>query len=91
MPRGARSSRRPDTRHPWVDCSGSGRSSSRPRGDLQATAICPRSRSSYEATIDSGALRDETDGSSDEARWVALEEVPTLPQVALVAQALNWL
>lgn len=38
----------------------------------------------YEATITSGRLTHEVDGSSDEARWCALEEVVALPRVSLV-------
>jgi 8-oxo-dGTP diphosphatase len=38
----------------------------------------------YEATITSGKLTDELDGSSDEARWFDLREVNTLPRVNLV-------
>ncbi len=38
----------------------------------------------YEATISSGELTHEVDGSSDEARWFALAEVQALPRVSLV-------
>ncbi|MDJ0333676.1 NUDIX domain-containing protein [Salinibacterium sp. G-O1] len=38
----------------------------------------------YEATIASGTLTHERDGSSDEARWFALDEVQSLPRVSLV-------
>ncbi len=38
----------------------------------------------YEATIASGDLTNELDGSSDEARWFSLAEVRLLPRVSLV-------
>jgi 8-oxo-dGTP diphosphatase len=38
----------------------------------------------YEATIVGGQLRDEVDGTTDEARWIPLAEVPDLPRVELV-------
>ena len=38
----------------------------------------------YEATVTSGELAHERDGSSDEARWFPLTEVNTLPRVSLV-------
>ena len=38
----------------------------------------------FEATIVGGELRHEVDGSTDEARWIPLAEVPDLPRVELV-------
>ena len=38
----------------------------------------------YEASVISGELTHEVDGSSDEARWVPLDEVHTLPRVSLI-------
>lgn len=44
----------------------------------------------YRAKVTGGALRDEVDGSTDEARWFALSEVRTLRRVKLVDIALAW-
>lgn len=38
----------------------------------------------YEASIVSGELTHEADGSSDEARWFPLRDVQSLPRVSLV-------
>jgi 8-oxo-dGTP diphosphatase len=38
----------------------------------------------FEATIVGGELRHEVDGSTDEARWIPLAEVPDVPRVELV-------
>ena len=38
----------------------------------------------FEATIVGGELRHELGGSTDEARWILLSEVPDLPRVELV-------
>lgn len=38
----------------------------------------------YEVTLTGGALRDETGGSTDTARWVPLAEVASLERAALV-------
>jgi 8-oxo-dGTP diphosphatase len=38
----------------------------------------------YEATVVGGRMRHEVDGTTDEARWVPLAEVPELPRVGLV-------
>ena len=43
----------------------------------------------YEAKLVSGELTHETGGSSDEARWVALDDVQALPRVSLVDVALG--
>ena len=43
----------------------------------------------YEATVTSGELAHERDGSSDEARWFPLTEVATLPRVSLVDIAIT--
>lgn len=42
----------------------------------------------YDARIVGGELRHEVDGSTDEARWIPLSEVPALPRVSLVDAAL---
>jgi 8-oxo-dGTP diphosphatase len=52
--------------------------------DLHAVQIV------YEATVVDGVLAHETGGSSDEARWFALDELAAVPQVALVRRALEW-
>ena len=38
----------------------------------------------YEATVIGGELRDEVDGSTDEARWIPLAEVPSLVREPMV-------
>ena len=38
----------------------------------------------YAATVTGGDLRDEVDGSTDEARWFPLAEVPSLVREAMV-------
>ena len=43
----------------------------------------------FEAAIIGGDLRNEVDGSTDEARWFPLSEVPELPRVDLVDVALR--
>ncbi len=43
----------------------------------------------FEASIIGGDLRHEIDGTTDEARWFALDEVPELPRVSLVDIALD--
>ncbi|QEO14505.1 NUDIX hydrolase [Agromyces intestinalis] len=43
----------------------------------------------YRSHVVSGELRNEVDGSSDEARWVPLAEVPRLKRVSLVDIALR--
>lgn len=43
----------------------------------------------FEARITGGALAREVDGTTDECRWFPLSEVPGLPQVGLVAIALE--
>ncbi|MFD3997538.1 NUDIX hydrolase [Streptomyces sp. NPDC058583] len=47
-------------------------------GDFQGLRII------YEARITGGALRNETDGSTDLAAWHPLDTVPGLPRVGLV-------
>lgn len=42
----------------------------------------------FEAVIVGGELRHERDGTTDEARWVPLTDVPALPRVSLVDIAL---
>ena len=42
----------------------------------------------FEGTVVGGQLRKEVDGSTDEARWIPLAEVPELPRVELVDAAL---
>jgi len=43
----------------------------------------------YRATVTGGELRNEVGGSSDEARWFPLEEVPRLKRVSLLDIALR--
>lgn len=43
----------------------------------------------YRASVVSGALRSEVGGSSDEARWFPLEDVPSLKRVSLLDIALR--
>jgi 8-oxo-dGTP diphosphatase len=45
----------------------------------------------YDARIVGGELRDEVDGTTDEARWIPLGEVASLPRVSLVDAALALL
>lgn len=45
----------------------------------------------YRAAIIGGALRNEVGGSTDEARWVPLEEVSSLPTVGLVDHTMRLL
>ncbi len=42
----------------------------------------------FEATVNGGELTREVGGSTDEARWIPLADVPTLPRVPLVDVAL---
>jgi 8-oxo-dGTP diphosphatase len=42
----------------------------------------------YDARIVGGELRHEVNGTTDEARWIPLSEVPSLPRVSLVDAAL---
>lgn len=44
----------------------------------------------YRARIVGGSLRNEEDGSTDEARWFELEELPGLRKVALVKVGLRF-
>jgi len=43
----------------------------------------------YRATVTGGDLRNEVDGSSDEARWFPLDEVAGLKRVSLLDIALR--
>ena len=43
----------------------------------------------FEATVIGGHLRNEVDGTTDEARWFPLSEVPSLARVPLVDIALR--
>ena len=45
----------------------------------------------YDARIVGGELRHEVNGTTDEARWIPLSEVPSLPRVSLVDAALAML
>lgn len=45
----------------------------------------------FSARITGGVLTHEVGGSTDEARWFPLDEVPALPQVSLVRVALGHL
>jgi len=40
----------------------------------------------YAATVTGGELRDEVDGSTDEARWIPLADVPSLVREPLVVK-----
>jgi 8-oxo-dGTP diphosphatase len=44
----------------------------------------------HEATIVGGELTHEVDGTTDEARWIALGQVQGLPRVGQVDLALAW-
>ncbi|CUR57437.1 NUDIX hydrolase [metagenome] len=44
----------------------------------------------HEATIVAGKLTHEVDGTTDEARWVPLSQVDTLPRLGHVDTALAW-
>ncbi|UTX53217.1 NUDIX hydrolase [Leucobacter aridicollis] len=43
----------------------------------------------YRATVQDGPLRNEVDGSSDEARWVSLKDVSSLKTLSLVQTGLR--
>lgn len=45
----------------------------------------------WRAHVVGGRLRDEVGGSTDQAAWVPLADVPDLPTVPLVDTALAWL
>ncbi len=45
----------------------------------------------FEGTVVGGELTPELDGTTDEARWIPLAEVPDLPHVRIVATALRLL
>lgn len=45
----------------------------------------------FHATVVGGELTHEVQGTTDEARWVPLAEVPALPRVPVVDTALNLL
>ena len=49
-----------------------------------ATAPLYALRVIYTAQLSGGTLRSEVNGSSDEARWVPLDEVPHLKRVSLL-------
>ncbi len=42
----------------------------------------------FEARVVGGQLRDEVDGTTDEARWIPIADVPSLNRVSLVDAAL---
>ena len=52
-------------------------------GDLRAVRMI------YRATIVSGALTVEVDGSTDDTRWIPLRDIASLPRVPLVDAALR--
>ncbi|WP_022902070.1 NUDIX hydrolase [Humibacter albus] len=54
------------------------------RGALQALRIV------YRAHITGGDLRNELHGSTDEARWFSLSEIPSLRKVSLVGVGLRY-
>ena len=45
----------------------------------------------FEGTVVGGELRHEVDGSTDEARWIPIADVPDLPRVELVDAGLRLL
>lgn len=55
---------------------------------LHGTGPMKAVRAFYEARIVGGELRPEVGGSTDEARWVPLVEVPSLDRVELVDAAI---
>ncbi|MCA5924745.1 MULTISPECIES: NUDIX hydrolase [Curtobacterium] len=44
----------------------------------------------FRATVVGGALRDELDGSTDEARWIPIADLPQYRHGLLVPIALGW-
>ncbi|GAB3794854.1 hypothetical protein GCM10028798_02520 [Humibacter antri] len=54
------------------------------RGALQALRIV------YRAHVVAGSLTNEADGSTDEARWFRLDEIPALRKVSLVDVGLRF-
>ena len=60
--------------------------SRRHRGNVPLYAM----RVIYRAHVTGGELRNEVDGSSDEARWFPLEEVGSLTRVSLLDIALRF-
>ena len=55
---------------------------------LHGTVPMKAVRAVFEARIVGGELRPETGGSTDEARWIPLAEVPELDRVELVDVAI---
>ena len=55
-----------------------------PAGRRSATRGHHSFRVIYEAQVEGGRLTNETDGTTDEARWFPLDEVPRLQRVKLV-------
>ena len=73
-------------------CSASTRSSSRRRsGPWTGTGFYKGVRVIFEATVVGGELRNEVDGTTDEARWFTLSEVAGLARVDLVDIGLRML
>lgn len=62
-----------------------------PARDRRARAPMQALRIVYRASVKGGELRNETDGSTDEAAWWPLEEVPALRTVSLVDVGLRLL
>ncbi len=56
---------------------------------LSGTGPMKAVRAVYQARITGGQLRNETDGSTDEARWIPLADVPDLDRVELVDAAIG--
>jgi len=56
---------------------------------LSGTGPMKAVRAVYQARITGGDLRNETDGSTDEARWIPLADVPSLDRVELVDAAIG--
>ena len=44
----------------------------------------------FAAAVTGGTLANEADGTTDEARWFPLAQVPDLPRVSMVDTGLGW-
>lgn len=58
---------------------------------LDTTTDLQKLRIIYRASVVGGELTHEFDGSTDEARWFALDQVPTIDRVTLVDVGLRML
>ena len=68
-------------RNHWIPAERRNRDTGRPLQGLQVV---------YLARITDGTLTVEADGSTDDVRWVALDELPGLSTVSLVDAAAGW-